>query len=38
MNKKARFSFNDINFLSRSFQQSRVFLTGFELGDIYRAW
>ena len=32
MNKKARFSFNDINFLSRSFQQSRVFLTGFELG------
>ncbi len=32
MNKEARFSFNDINFLSRSFQQSRVFLTGFELG------
>ncbi|MGD9158434.1 MAG: methyltransferase [Desulfobacteraceae bacterium] len=31
MNKKARFSFNDINFLSRSFQQSRIFLTGFEL-------
>jgi cyclopropane fatty-acyl-phospholipid synthase-like methyltransferase len=32
MNKQAKFSFNDINFLSRSFQQSRVFLTGFELG------
>ena len=32
MNKDARFSFNDINFLSRSFQQSRVFLSGFELG------
>ena len=32
MNKKAKFSFNDINFLSRSFQRSRVFLTGFELG------
>jgi len=32
MNKEPRFSFNDINFLSRSFQQSRVFLTGFELG------
>lgn len=31
MKKEAGFSFNDINFLSRSFQQSRVFLTGFEL-------
>lgn len=32
MDNKARFSFNDINLLSRSFQKSRVFLTGFELG------
>ena len=32
MNNIARFSFNDINQLSRSFQQSRVFLTGVELG------
>ena len=32
MTNKGKFSFNDINFLSRSFQQSRVFLTGVELG------
>lgn len=32
MDKKDSFSFEDIGFLSRSFQQSRVFLTAFELG------
>jgi 2-polyprenyl-3-methyl-5-hydroxy-6-metoxy-1,4-benzoquinol methylase len=32
MTNKAEFTIKDINFLSRSFQQSRVFLTAFELG------
>ena len=32
MSNATGFSISDINFLSRSFQQSRVFLTGFELG------
>jgi len=32
MMNKAEFTIKDINFLSRSFQQSRIFLTAFELG------
>ena len=32
MMSNAEFTIKDINFLSRSFQQSRIFLTGFELG------
>ncbi|NLD36557.1 MAG: methyltransferase domain-containing protein [Desulfatiglans sp.] len=32
MMNNAEFTIKDINFLSRSFQQSRVFLTSFELG------
>ncbi len=32
MMSNAEFTIKDINYLSRSFQQSRVFLTAFELG------
>ncbi len=32
MSNEKEFTIDDINFLSRSFQQSRVFLTAFELG------